>query len=198
MKTVNFVRGILCFVVITGAALKAAEKTGQYIFLGEPETIDRLCKACLSGNKNEVKKLLKENVDINGLNTKGIRSTEDSNFHYYAANSYTPLMCSAIANNFDIMKLLLAHDNIKVNQQNFVDLTALHFAVAKKDLQRCVQLLLKHRAEINIQNSCGSTPLHSSFWENVPFFNGKGCRCQYSKRRRLNTIVSYSNQTWTM
>uniref|UniRef100_A0A0K2UNZ5 Uncharacterized protein n=1 Tax=Lepeophtheirus salmonis TaxID=72036 RepID=A0A0K2UNZ5_LEPSM len=64
-----------------------------------------------------------------------------------------------VADDPESLSLIINHDPSEVDRQDRNGNTPLHFAVVSKDKER-VSLLISHSANVNIQNSSGSSPLH--------------------------------------
>ena len=64
-----------------------------------------------------------------------------------------------VADEVDTLALLLEHDPTLADAQDRIGNTPLHYAVAARDRER-VFLLLKYKAEVNLANRQGTTPLH--------------------------------------
>ncbi len=171
MKKSYIFRAALFFVFMSCYALKGAEST-MVLSLGDnPQLVDELCFVCFAQDKRKVEELVvKKNVDINGWNTVTIKKLvkrDRINIGYiYPKKKYTPLICAVLGKDVGIVKFLLGTKNIKPNQQNPAECTALHFAVAQDFLQDSVEQLLDHGADISIQDGVGGTPLHYSGFQN--------------------------------
>ena len=64
-----------------------------------------------------------------------------------------------MADEVDTLALLLEHDPTLADAQDRIGNTPLHYAVAARDRER-VFLLLKYKADVNLANRQGTTPLH--------------------------------------
>ena len=64
-----------------------------------------------------------------------------------------------MADEVDTLALLLDHDPTMADAQDRIGNTPLHYAVAARDRER-VFLLLKYKADVNLANRQGTTPLH--------------------------------------
>ena len=64
-----------------------------------------------------------------------------------------------VADEVDTLALLLEHDPTLADAQDRIGNTPLHYAVAARDRER-VFLLLKYKADANLANRQGTTPLH--------------------------------------
>ena len=64
-----------------------------------------------------------------------------------------------MADEVDTLALLLEHDPAMADAQDRIGNTPLHYAVAARDRER-VFLLLKYKADVNLANRQGTTPLH--------------------------------------
>lgn len=64
-----------------------------------------------------------------------------------------------VADEVDTLALLLEHDPAMADAQDRIGNTPLHYAVAARDRER-VFLLLKYKADVNLANRQGTTPLH--------------------------------------
>ncbi len=143
---IDFVRGILCFVIVTGITLRSAEKD-LYVFHGVPQKIDTLCLACLKGNIEEVKDLVSKDAKkslmksmglmfqgdifvwprrgytplVNRLNTVNIErwmgGTDIYISNFWAKGGHTPLMCAIEKERIEIVKFLLKNHTIDIEQK---------------------------------------------------------------------------------
>lgn len=130
------------------ACLKNNTKTLEYLlnnipesdkkFLLTPELINRVCYKNLP---EIIKLLINHNIDINQIH-----------------NNMTPLMVAAKKNSEKIINILLSHPDIKINIQNNIGYTALHFACLYKYIN-IINILINNSANINIKNNRGNTPL---------------------------------------
>ena len=64
-----------------------------------------------------------------------------------------------MADEVDTLAILLENDSDVANAQDRIGNTPLHYAVAARDRER-VFLLLKYKADVNLANRQGTTPLH--------------------------------------
>ena len=64
-----------------------------------------------------------------------------------------------VADEVDTLAILLENDPDVANAQDRIGNTPLHYAVAARDRER-VFLLLKYKADVNLANRQGTTPLH--------------------------------------
>jgi hypothetical protein len=192
VKINSFFSALWYLIISCSFTLKGMEFSVQY--LGCQQPIDKMCAACLVGDRKDVQKLLLENVNPNGFNTVGMKIKVTFPYKHsitgfafyesqYPVGTFTPLMCAVIANRVETLTSLLENKTIAVdlNQKNNKGKTALHLAAAKGnknnrsifkkwfdgvDLQKCAQLLLEHKARTDIQDNKRKTPLDCSSAEN--------------------------------
>lgn len=103
--------------------------------------IGSLVKASKNGNIEKVKKLIKNDVNVNGKNRKGV----------------TPLIEAAEYGRIDIVRVLIK-SGAEVNSTANEGSTALSFA-AWKGRYDVVKVLLSNGADINVRGNGGYTPL---------------------------------------
>lgn len=142
--------------------------------------------AVLTGKPEVLQKTLDTGVDIDEPGPLG-----ETALHYVAATGnlellrllmerganailanalgYTPLLLAAINNNLRIARCLLTYPPVvqNINRQNRQGKTALHFAVEKNN-EKLVICLLKHKANTEVTNMYGSTPLAHAMKNNLP------------------------------
>ena len=99
------------------------------------------------GNKESVKILLDEGIDINIRNQNG----------------NTPFMTASFWKNTDIMKLLLEY-GANVNDQDNIGKTALMYSVSSIEVTK---ILLEAGADVNMQNNYGYTALMYSYSKEI-------------------------------
>ena len=71
-------------------------------------------------------------------------------------------MLAASQNSTGIIRILLTHHHINPNKPGIHDITALHIATYKKNIES-INLLLKQHANIDAQDIDGNTSLHYAF-----------------------------------
>eukprot|EP00750_Incisomonas_marina_P031580 INCI8242.2.p1 GENE.INCI8242.2~~INCI8242.2.p1 ORF type:complete len:1210 (-),score=258.10 INCI8242.2:56-3685(-) len=76
-----------------------------------------------------------------------------------AHNGYTPLLMASFCGQLYVVEMLIeAGVNINASSQDDEACTALHSAAQSKDIE-LAQLLIRHKAEVNVQSRKGTTPL---------------------------------------
>ena len=108
-----------------------------------------LIAASANGHTNMVKHLIKKGANTNIGNNRGL----------------TPLMVASLYNHEDIVKLLLENDAL-LNKQNLNGDTALLLAIRAKSSQSIIDILVKNKADITLENTRGETA-ESLFKQNI-------------------------------
>lgn len=118
------------------------------------QTVEELGGACLQGNIDAVKKLIKAGVDV----TK--------KFNFGATRGATPLLFACMfnvgksADRIEIIKILIdAGANVNEKRKG---MTLLHFAVQYAGDKAIIELLLANGLDINSKNNSGETPLYGA------------------------------------
>ena len=102
--------------------------------------------ACAKNDIEDVKTLIASGEDVN----------------QYDKNKMTPLLQAAVRGHVEIVKLLIACPNIKINKIGYQDRTGLLMACWENQVE-CVRLILTHEKfdpkTINKADRLGNTPL---------------------------------------
>jgi len=97
----------------------------------------------------------------------------------------TPLSIAARQNREKLMKKLLEYKGTKADSHNEQGGTVLHFAAAGMiDSPDCVDLLIKHGLNVNIQDKKGNTPAMVA--------------CVFNKPRILQSLISNGHADLTL
>jgi hypothetical protein len=76
------------------------------------------------------------------------------------SDSFTPLQVATIEHDYESMKCLIKHPDLKINVQDQDGCTAIHYA-ARNPLPQALKIVLSHPAlNLDIQNRYGDTALH--------------------------------------
>jgi hypothetical protein len=128
--------------------LEAADKESKYIMA--------LAGACIKGNSEEVKNLLKKGADVNGEIVAYIKDEKTGEFKKHVS---TPLIESIKSQKNNIIKLLVKN-GADVNKGNQKKVTPLMFAIMyfPQEIEE-VEFLLKNGANIDAVDNDGNTPL---------------------------------------
>jgi len=111
-----------------------------------------------------------------------IEANADSNVGFMGD---TPLSIAARQNRDKLMKKLLQYKGTKADTQNEQGGTVLHFAAAGMiDSPECVDLLIKHGLNVNIQDKRGNTPAMVA--------------CVFNKPRILQSLISNGHADLTL
>jgi len=120
-----------------------------------------LIKALMGNDFNDIKSI---------IGSAGINSTDRDN--------RSILMNCIIENKIDFIKELLSYEGIDLNIQDNNGYSALHFAVQNGNLD-VVSLLLENKADIDVQDNWGNTPL----WRSVNNYP--------DNREIINILIKY-------
>ena len=101
-------------------------------------------KKCMAGKLEEVREALQAGADPNAR---------------YGPYNRTCLMIAARENHDEVVALLLAHPNIKVNAKDGDNRTALHFACIYDSLASLNKLLAAPGVQLNERNNDGYTSI---------------------------------------
>ncbi|CAB0028431.1 unnamed protein product [Trichogramma brassicae] len=116
-----------------------------------PETGDSPLHLALEArSKKSVESLLRVGADPNSANKEGLTA-----FH---------IICNSRNDNVELFEMLFEFSNIKyqpvkINSQDKLGKTALHYALAGRN-ENLVELLLRRGAATNLADKWGNTPLH--------------------------------------
>ena len=132
-------------------SLKKLISEGSNLSAVDDQGYTSLHWACALGHNEVVKYLLNHNTCRNRFLGIGSMSIQLS-------FNQTPLMTAAKFNNTQIVELLLERNIYRVNEKDFVLMTALHFAAESGALD-AVRLLITKGAEINSTSLIGNSSL---------------------------------------
>lgn len=110
------------------------------------EGVTPLHLACQNGYLSIVKALLENENHKIDVNIKDIIG-------------WVPLCYAILSQNKDIINLLVKHPGINLNVKDKVSNTPLHYAIGNPEF---VKILSEARADLNLQNNDGQTPLYQS------------------------------------
>lgn len=129
--------------------------------------IDDLSNKIIYGDRSGIERILKSDVDINGLDSYG----------------YTPLIETAIMDNYDFATLVIKK-GADVNKRDILGRSALHWAVESDNLELC-QLLIKSGADPNAYSKASQpilvTPLLRNHREIKKLFYGIGADLNFAQ-----------------
>lgn len=124
---------------------------GADITLTNNNGFNALHHAALKGNPSAMKILLTKLIKTNRLWI--VEEKKD--------DGYTALHLAALNNHVEIADLLINMGNADMDKQNVNQQTALHLAVERQHVQ-IVKLLVRGKANLNIPDKDGDTPLHEA------------------------------------
>ena len=106
--------------------------------------ISKFVSACGTNEVIEVRRMISEGVDINGVDSYG----------------YTGLMMAMYKGNTEVSRILLSCNNIKIDIKNNIGWTALHYACTNNRIES-VKLFLEHptcnKDIVRIEDNYGKT-----------------------------------------
>ncbi|HXW86084.1 MAG TPA: ankyrin repeat domain-containing protein [Candidatus Bathyarchaeia archaeon] len=157
----------------------------------DSDAINKLCRACLNDNKEQVAKIISKNphLDINACSTQ-----DTNNGTGFVGAGRTPLMVAIFRQAEGIVNLLLAQPTIDVNKkcgQKKED--ALYSSMMWGNLN-IVESLLKKGANVNSQNVHGNTPLHIARAECIPCLVSWGANVQIRNQFDYTPLYFHANR----
>jgi len=176
-------------------------------------TLDELFESVLNGDIQKIGTISKkESFDINQTNKKGetalhlaarygeIKSCK-ALLKYGARvdiadhnNSY-PIHEASWFGNVKTLKMLLKNDTSLINKQDILGWSPLFYAVMSlnfgKNAQKCINLLLKHEAHVDLVDKGGNTIIH--YISQHGYSRSLLQLCKYLMKKNLLTILQKKN-----